>query len=119
MLYLSTRNKADSFTAYKVLHSAVAPDRGMFMPMRLPVQDDIALAAYERMSFGETTAAILNLFFGTELKGWDVDFAVGRQAMELVSAGYKVFMAESWHNPARNHTSVVMPTAEKKAITPS
>lgn len=103
MLYLSTRNKADSFTAYRVLHTAAAPDGGMFVPMQLPVQDDVALAAYAHMSFGESTAAILNLFFGTKLTGWDVDFAVGRQALDLVSAGYKISLAESWHNPAGTH----------------
>ena len=103
MLYLSTRNKADSFTAYRVLHSDAAPDGGMFIPMQLPVQDDAALAAFESFSFGETAASILNLFFGTRLSGWDVDFAIGRQALDLVSAGYKVSLAESWHNPAGTH----------------
>ena len=73
------------------------------MPMHIPVQDDIALAAFERMNFGETAAAILNLFFGTSLSGWDVDFAVGRQALDLVSAGYKVSLSESWHNPPGTH----------------
>lgn len=103
MLYLSTDNKTDSFTAYKVLHSAATAGDGMFMPMQLPVQDDIALAAFEQMSFGETTATILNIFFGTHITGWDVDFAVGRQALDLVSAGYKISLAESWHNPAGTH----------------
>ena len=103
MLYLSTRNKTDSFTAYKVLHSAAAADDGMFMPMQLPVQDDIALAAFEQMGFGEITATILNIFFGTHITGWDVDFTVGRQALDLVSAGYKISLAESWHNPAGTH----------------
>lgn len=107
MLYLSTRNKADSFTAYRVLHAETAPDGGMFMPMQLPVQDDVALAAFERMSFGETAATVLNMFFATQLTGWDVDFAVGRQALELVSAGYKVSLAESWHNPAGAHSYLV------------
>lgn len=104
MLYLSTRNKADSFTAYRVLHSSSAPDGGMFMPMQLPFQDDVALAAFERMNFSETTAAILNLFFGTKLSAWDIDFAVGRQALDLVSAGYKISLAESWHNHAGSHS---------------
>ena len=107
MLYLSTRNKADSFTAHRVLRSAQAPDGGMFMPMQLPVQDENALAAFARMNFGETAASIMNLFFGTELSGWDVDFAVGRQAVDLVSAGYKVALAESWHNPAGKHAYLV------------
>lgn len=104
MLYLTTKNKADSFTAYKVLHSADAPDGGMFLPMQLPVQNDIALASFEQMNFGETVAAILNLFYGTNLSGWDVDFAVGRQAVDLASVGAKVSVAESWHNPAGSHT---------------
>ena len=56
MLYLSTRNKADSFTAHRVLHSAAAPDGGMFMPMQLPVQTDAVLAEFEQMSFGEAVA---------------------------------------------------------------
>lgn len=103
MLYLSTRNKADSFTAYRVLHSDEAPDGGMFFPMNLPVQDDIALASFEQMTFPETAATILNLFFGTNITRWDVDFAVGRQALDLVSAGYKISLAESWHNPAGTH----------------
>ena len=107
MLYLSTRNKADSFTAYRVLHSETAPDGGMFLPMQLPVQDDVSLAAFEQMSFGETTASILNQFFGTQLTGWDVDFAVGRQALDFVSAGYKISLAESWHNPEGTHNYLV------------
>ena len=107
MLYLSTRNKADSFTAHRVLRSDAAPDGGMFIPMQLPVLDDVSMAAFERMTFGETAATILNLFFGTQLTGWDVDFAVGRQALDLVSAGYKVSLAESWHNPAGTHEYLV------------
>ena len=107
MLYLSTGNKANSYTAHKVLRSAAAPDGGMFMPISIPVQDDIALAAFERMNTGETFAAILNLFFGTKLSGWDVDFAVGRQPLDLVSAGYKVSLAESWHNTAGSHNNLV------------
>ena len=104
MLYLSTKNKADSFTAYKVLRSPAAPDGGMFMPMQIPVQSDFALAQFERMSFGETLAAVINLFFGTHLSGWDIDFTVGRQAVDLVSIGHKVSIAESWHNPTGLHS---------------
>lgn len=107
MLYLSTKSKADSFTAYKVLHSAAAPDGGMFMPMQIPVQDDYALDRFERMSFGETTAAVINLFFGTKLSGWDVDFTIGRQAVELVHIGHKISVAESWHNTAGSRQYLV------------
>ena len=107
MLYLNTRNKADSFTAHKVLRISSAPDSGVPMPMHLPVQDDVSLSAFEQMGFGEVAATIFNLFYGTQLSGWDVDFAVGRQAVDLVSAGYKVCLAESWHNPAGSHDYLV------------
>ena len=107
MLYLSTENRIDSFTAHKVLRCADLPGGGMFLPMNVPVQNDIALAGFENMNTGEAIAAIMNVFFGTQLSGWDVDFAVGRQAVDLVSAGYKVSLAESWHNPAGSHSSLV------------
>lgn len=107
MLYLSTKNKADSFTAYKVLRSAAASDGGMFVPMQIPVQDDFALAQFEKMSFGDAVATVVNLFFGTKLTGWDVDFAIGRQAVDLIPIGHKVSVAESWHNPAGAHAYLV------------
>lgn len=107
MLYLSTNNKAESCTAHKALRLNDGQSSGMFLPMRIPVQDDIALTAFEGMNFGETAATILNLFFGTQLSGWDIDFAVGRQAVDLVSAGYKVSLAESWHNPSGKHEYLV------------
>ena len=107
MLYLSTRNKADSFTAYRVLHSDGAPDGGQFLPMQLPVLTDFQLAQFEQMNFGETVASVMNMFFGTKICGWDVDFAVGRQAVCLANIGHKVSVAESWHNPAGSHRDFV------------
>ena len=107
MLYLTTRNKTDSFTAYKVLHSESATNGGQFLPMQFPVLTDYQLAALEQMSFGETAAFMLNLFFGTKLTGWDVDFAVGRQAMVLKNIGHSVMVTESWHNPAGKHDYMV------------
>lgn len=107
MLYLNTRNQTDSFTAHKVLRMQSPLGGGLFMPMSLPVQNDTAMASFEQMSFGKTAACMLNLFFGTKLTGWDVDFAIGRQALDLVSTGYKVYLAESWHNPAGSYDYLV------------
>ena len=103
MLYVSTRNKVDSFTTYFALRNEAAPDGGVFMPMQLPVLSDVQFAQLEQMNFSQAVAFILNQFFGTKITGWDVDFAVGRQALDLVSAGYKISLAESWHNPAGTH----------------
>lgn len=100
MLYVSTRNKVDAFTAYKVLRSDTATDGGVFMPMQIPVLSDIQLAELEQMNFGQATAYIMNLLFGTKITGWDVDFAVGRQSVTLTEIGHKVSVSENWHNPA-------------------
>lgn len=100
MLYVSTRNKVDAFTTYRALRSETAPDGGIFMPMNLPALTDAQLAELELMSFGQSVAYIVNLFFGTKITGWDVDFAIGRQAAVLNEIGHKVFVSENWHNPA-------------------
>lgn len=107
MLYLTTRNKADSYTAHRMLRYETAPDGGQFLPMQLPVLTDYQLAEFEQMNFGQITAVILNLFFGTKLSGWDVDFAVGRQAVTMAAVGYKLSVAETWHNPAGTHAYLV------------
>ena len=107
MLYLTTRNKADSYTAYRMLRCEKAPDGGQFLPMQLPVLSDYQLAEFEQMNFGHIMAELMNVFLGTKLTGWDVDFAVGRQAVTLATAGYKVSVAETWHNPAGTHAYLV------------
>ena len=99
MLYVSTRSKVDSFTTHRALHSEAAPDGGCFMPMQLPVLTDVQLAELEQMNFSQAMALILNLFFGTKITGWDVDFAAGRQAVALAEIGHKVSVSENWHNP--------------------
>ena len=100
MLYVSTRNKVDAFTTYRALRNDTAPDGGIFMPMNLPVLTDAQLAELEQMNFGQSVAYIVNLFFGTQITGWDVDFAIGRQSVVLNEIGHKVFVSENWHNPA-------------------
>ena len=107
MLYLTTRNKADSYTAYRMLRCDVAPDGGQFLPMQLPVLTDYRLASLEEMNFGQITAEFFNLFFGTKINGWDVDFAIGRQAVTLANFGHKVWASETWHNPFGTHAYLV------------
>lgn len=100
MLYVSTRNKVDSHTAYHVLHRADLPGEEQYVPMQFPKLTDYQLAALEQMSFGETVAFMFNLFYGIHVNGWNVDFAIGRQAVTLADIGHKVTISENWHNPA-------------------
>lgn len=45
MLYISTRNKSDSYTAHRALHEDRTPDGGLFMPMQVPSFDKQQIVA--------------------------------------------------------------------------
>ena len=98
MLYVSTRNTSDSYTAYRALHENCAPDGGLFAPYHLPafsIEDRNGLL---NKTFGERVAKILNIFFPIRLNGWDVDFAIGRHPYKLVAMNHRLYIAELWNN---------------------
>lgn len=99
MLYISTRDKTGSFTAYRVLHEDRAPDGGLFVPFRIPSFTKADIHALKDNGFGQTVAQILNLFFSTGITGWDVDFAVGRSPFRLKTMSHRLLVGELWHNP--------------------
>ncbi len=98
MLYLSTRNKNDSYTAYRALHEEHAPDGGMFVPLQMPVYTTEELEKLKDASFGQIAALILNTFFPARLDGWDIDFSVGRHPLRLNQMSRQLLIAEAWHN---------------------
>lgn len=104
MLYITTRSNKDAFTAYKALHSCVAPDGGRFVPFCLPTYDEKDILALKTKSFSEVVAEILNKFFSCNLTGWDVDFCIGRNNIRLADTGNKVVVAELWHNLGSSFT---------------
>ena len=102
MLYVSTRNNTDTFTAYSALHEDRAPDGGYFVPQRLQVLSETEIAEFTNMTFGERIARVLNLFFPVGLNGWDVEFTVGRHPCKLVTMSSRLYIAELWHNLQSN-----------------
>lgn len=98
MLYVTTRNKTDSFTAYRALREGFAPDGGQFAPIRLPAFTQEQMDAFRGKTFCDAAADILNIFFSAHLTGWDVEFAIGRRPVKLVDIGRKITVAEFWHN---------------------
>lgn len=113
MLYLSTRSKTDSFTAYRALMEQRAPDGGFFVPFRLSSFSEEQLNKLSQASFSENVAFILNYFFSTELSGWDVDCLIGRNATKVTAMSRRVIAATVWNNPARDYRYVVSRLAEK------
>lgn len=100
MLYRSTRNKLDAFTAYRALRLNNDSNSGIILPMRVPVIDDNAIEKMKSKDFLQNVADVLNLFFGTEFTAWDMESTIGKTPVQLVECGQKVMLAQIWKNPA-------------------
>lgn len=107
MLYLTTRNSNDAYTAHRTLCSDHAPDGGAYIPLTLPefTSDDILLL--KDKGFGSIVAEILNCFFSAKLTGWDIDFAIGRNPVKLAPMSLKTVVAELWHCPDARFDSMI------------
>ena len=99
MLYITTRDDRDAYTAYRALHENAAPDGGAYIPFRMPFFTPNEVAALETRTFSETVSSILNLFFSCGLSAWDVDFSIGRNVIKLETMSHRMVVAELWHNP--------------------
>lgn len=102
MLYVSTRNTVDSYTAYRALHEACAPDGGLYMPFHLPTYSAGELLEMKKQTSSEIVASVLNRFFGLRLSAWDVECTIGRAPFKLVEMGHRLTVAELWRNPEGN-----------------
>ncbi len=99
MLYVTTRVSQDAFTANRALTENRCPEGGFFVPIRLPHYDSRQIAQMADKNFSQNMAEILNLFFGTKLDGWGVEFGIGRYPVKLAPLSGKITVAEVWHNP--------------------
>ena len=98
MLYVSTRNNQDTFTAFYALNEARAGDGGFYVPLHLEPFTDEQIEAFARKNPNQAVAEILNMLFSCQLNRWDVDFAAGRYPVRLHTMNHKITVAESWHN---------------------
>lgn len=98
MLYATTRNKNDVHTAHRTIHLDCARDGGLFFPLSLPKLDHQDISGLKDHSFGENVARILNIFFNAGLTGWDVEFSIGRNAVQNAAINNRLVIAECWHN---------------------
>ncbi len=95
MLYLTTRDPHDTYTAARAVAEDLASNGGRFLPYKMPV---LSWEEVKGHSFGENVAEVLNRFFSTKLTGRDVEFAVGRYPLRCAGIGKSVVVAELWRN---------------------
>lgn len=99
MLYITTRNDRDVFTAQSVLQQAVGPEGGLFLPYRHPRMSPETFQALAKKPFAGRIAWMLGHLFGCKCSLWDVEFAVGRSPVRLVNLGSRLYLAQTWYNP--------------------
>ena len=99
MLYATTRNQKETYTAQRALCEKRAPDGGFYVPFRHPAFDPEALEALEGKPFRDTAAELINLLFNTRLSGWDLEFTLGKQPIRLCPVGRRTLSCERWRNP--------------------
>ena len=99
MLYISTRNINETFTAYRALNEEFAPDEGLYIPYRMPVLSAEMLAALREKTVFENIADILNLFFSMRISASDVETYIGRFAFGFYEISQNVLFAELWRTP--------------------
>ena len=98
MLYVTTRNNVDVFTAHRVLTHKRGPDGGLFLPYRVPTFSQEEIYALAKNNFNANLADTLNLLFGSHLSSYDIDLALGRHCVRLNQLGQKLIIGECWHN---------------------
>ena len=98
MLYVTTRNDQQVYTAHRALTETRGPDGGLYVPFRDPVFSREDIDALREKSFNRCVADVLNVLFQTKLTSWDVDFAIGRYAVRLQMLGKRLIVSEGWHN---------------------
>ena len=107
MLYITTRNNTDAFTAHHALTEDYAQDGGRYVPFRFPRFSADELKVLAEKPFGQIVAEILNVFFSSRLTGWDVEFCIGRNCLRATAIHHKIVVAELWHNPQSNYDYIV------------
>lgn len=107
MLYVSTRNPANTYTAHHAINEANPPEGGFYAPFHLPKFSQEEVATICSGSCSDAVTAILNLFFGLRLSSFDVECVIGRAPFQLAEMPHKLIIAEGFRNPAASYRFLV------------
>lgn len=102
MLYVTTRNAHDVFTANHTLINDRCSQAGLYVPYSLTTFSPEEIIALRDKSFAQCAADILNIFFSGKLGELDFDFCVGKSSSKMLSMNHKIVVAENWHNSVRD-----------------
>ena len=98
MLYRSTRDVNETYTAHIALTQDKAQDGGRIVPLGIPMMNDYIQSMSEK-SFNQIVADVLNQFYSVRLTLWDMDLTIGKSNIRVTSMNHRLMVAEMWHNP--------------------
>ncbi|HIT33057.1 MAG TPA: hypothetical protein IAC31_00285 [Candidatus Faecousia intestinigallinarum] len=99
MLYVTTRDEKNAYTAYCALSQERGADGGLFVPLRLPRLSREQINGILSKSDCGCIAEVLNLFYPARLREEDVEAAVGASPARLLPMSHRIVIAEVWQNP--------------------
>lgn len=102
MLYISTRNSLDTYTAHHALFEERAADGGYYTPFYLPSFSSEDLCNFKRQPVYETVSEIINLFFSLRLCAADIESVLGAPCFESENMNQNLTVVELWHTPEEN-----------------
>lgn len=107
MLYTSTRNKHDTYTAQRALCQNRADDGGLFVPVQMPQCSSQEIIKLLHLSSNDVIAKVLNVLFGTTMAGRDVEFLAGKEIFRTREINYRITVGELWRNPEGDFSRTV------------
>lgn len=113
MLYVTTRNSKDAYTAHRALCERRGPDGGLYAPFRRPSFTAEEMGSLLEMPFNACVAELINKMFNTRLTPWDIDFTLGRNPVRIRSVSNRILVGECWHNPEGKVSYAVRKIADR------
>ena len=98
MLYVSTRNAGETYTATRTLMDDFAPDGGGFLPYRMPVYTAEDLKRFNENGFYATVSELLGAFFRARITAEDVHLAFAENLQDGCAIDRKVLLLQLWTN---------------------
>lgn len=112
MLYTSTRNKHDTYTAQRALCLDRAEDGGLFVPIHMPQYSSQEIIKLLHLSPNDVIANVLNILFGSTLTQRDIDFLAGKEIFKMREINHRITVGELWRNPEGDFSRTVRTLTE-------
>lgn len=112
MLYVTTRNQREYYTAHRALWERRGPDGGFYIPFRVKPFSPVEIVSLKEKSFHAIAADILNLLFQSRLTAEKLELAIGRNPVALTSMRHRILIGECWRGSGWDFSGTIRSIAQ-------